>query len=52
MKVIYMEHTLNLMAAGGLEILAAVKEIVESGTIKKIEVGNYLLIETKSKEQI
>jgi hypothetical protein len=52
MKVIYMEHTLNLMAAGGLEILASVKEIVASGTIKQTEVGTYLVIETKSEEQI
>ena len=52
MKVIYMEHTLNLMAAGGLEILAAVKEIVASGTIKQTEVGTYLVIETKPEEQI
>ena len=49
MKVIYMEHTLNLMASTDL---AAVKEIVTSGQIKQTEVGTYLVIETKIEEQI
>ena len=49
MKVIYMEHTLNLMAATDL---ASVKEIVASGEVKQTEVGTYLIIETKSEEQI
>ena len=49
MKLIYMEHTLNLMAKTDL---AAVKQIVASGTIKQTEYGNYLVIETKSEEQI
>lgn len=44
MKVIYMEHTLNLMASTDL---AAVKEIVTSGKIKQTEIGTYLVIETK-----
>jgi len=52
MKVIYMEHTLNLMAAANPVFLAVVKEIVASGTIKQTEVGTYLVIETKSEEQI
>ena len=49
MKLIYMEHTLNLMAKTDL---AAVKEIVTSGTVKRAEVGTYLVIETKPEEQI
>jgi hypothetical protein len=49
MKVIYMGHTLNLMAVMDL---TAVKEIVSSGEIKKTEVGTYLVIKTKSEEQI
>jgi hypothetical protein len=49
MKVIYMEHTLNLMAATDL---AGVKAIVASGQVKQTEVGTYLVIETKSEEQI
>jgi len=49
MKVIYMEHTLNLMAATDL---AAVKEIVASGEVKQTEVGTYLVIETKSQKQV
>jgi hypothetical protein len=49
MKVIYMEHTLNLMAATDL---TGVKEIVSSGEIKQTEVGTYLVIETKEQEQI
>lgn len=49
MKVIYMEHTLNLMAATDL---AGVKEIVASGQIKQKEFGTYLVIETKEQEQI
>lgn len=49
MKVIYMEHTLNLMATTDL---AAVKAIVASGQVKQTEVGTYLVIETKSQEQI
>ena len=49
MKVIYMEHTLNLMAKTDL---ASVKEIVASGEVKQTEVGTYLVIETKSEEQI
>ena len=49
MKVIYMEHTLNLMATTDL---AAVKAIVASGQVKQTEIGTYLVIETKSQEQI
>lgn len=49
MKVIYMEHTLNLMATTDL---AAVKAIVASGKVKQTEVGTYLVIETKPEEQI
>jgi len=49
MKLIYMEHTLNLMSAADL---TAVKEIVASGQVKQTEVGTYLVIETKSEEQI
>ena len=49
MKVIYMEHTLNLMATADLE---AVKEIVASGKVKQTEVGTYLVIETKTEKQI
>ena len=49
MKVIYMEHTLNLMAATDL---AEVKAIVATGKVKQTEVGTYLVIETKSEEQI
>jgi hypothetical protein len=49
MKVIYMEHTLNLMAATDL---VGVKEIVASGQVKQTEVGTYLVIETNSQEQI
>ena len=45
MKLIYMEHTLNLMASTDL---ASVKEIVASGQIKQTEVGTYLVIETNS----
>lgn len=49
MKVIYMEHTLNLMATTDL---STVKEIVASGEVKQTEAGTYLVIETKLKEQI
>jgi hypothetical protein len=49
MKVIYMEHTLNLMATTDL---AAVKTIVATGQVKQTEVGTYLVIETKEQEQI
>jgi len=49
MKVIYMEHTLNMMASIDL---AAVKEIVASGKIKQTEVGTYLVIETNLEKQI
>jgi len=49
MKVIYMEHTLNMMATTDL---AAVKAIVASGKVKQTEVGTYLVIETNSQEQI
>jgi hypothetical protein len=43
MKVIYMEHTLNMMAAIDL---VGVKEIVASGKVKQTEAGTYLVIET------
>ncbi len=49
MKVIYMEHTLNLMATTDL---ATVKAIVATGQVKQTEVGTYLVIETKSEKQI
>jgi len=49
MKTIYMEQTLNLMAAQNLE---GVKELVSTGIVKHGEFGNYLVIETKEKEQI
>lgn len=49
MKVIYMEHTLNMMAATDL---AGVKQIVASGKVKQTEVGTYLVIETNSEEEI
>ena len=49
MKVIYMEHTLNLMATTDLEV---VRRLVTSGTVKRAEVGTYLVIETKPEEQI
>ena len=49
MKVIYMEHTLNLMAATDL---AGVKSIVSSGQVKQTETGTYLVIETNPEEQI
>ncbi len=45
MKVIYMEQTLNLMAAQDLE---GVKVLVSTGIVKQKEFGNYLVIETKS----
>jgi hypothetical protein len=45
MKVIYMEQTLNLMAAQDLE---GVKALVSTGIVKQKEFGNYLVIETKS----
>ena len=49
MKLIYMEHTLNLIATSDLEV---VRRLVTSGTVKRTEVGTYLVIETKSEEQI
>ena len=44
MKVIYMEQTLNLIAAQNLEVARA---IISTGIVKQSEVGTYLLIETK-----
>lgn len=49
MKTIYMEQTLNLMAAQNLE---SVKELVSTGIVKQSEFGNYLVIETKENEEI
>jgi hypothetical protein len=49
MKVIYMEQTLNLIAAQNLEVA---KAIISTGIVKQSEVGTYLVIETKSQEQI
>lgn len=49
MKIIYMEQTLNLIAAQNLE---AAKAIISTGIVKQSEVGTYLVIETKSEEQI
>ena len=49
MKVIYMEQTLNLIAAQNLELA---KSIISTGIVKQSEVGTYLLIETKEEEQI
>lgn len=49
MKLIYMEQTLNLIAAQNLDFA---KAIISTGIVKQSEVGTYLLIETKSEEQI
>jgi hypothetical protein len=44
MKIIYMEQTLNLMAA---QDLAEVKALVASGITKEIETGKYIVIITQ-----
>jgi hypothetical protein len=49
MKVIYMEQTLNLIASQNIEVA---KSIISTGIVKQSEFGTYLVIETKSEEQI
>lgn len=49
MKLIYMAQTINIMATQNLE---AVNALISTGTVKPGEFGNYLVIETKEKEQI
>lgn len=46
MKLIYMEHTLNLLAMEGYQSLEQLDALVKSGQIKKAEnETNYLLID-------
>lgn len=49
MTIIYMEKTLNLLAAQDFDM---VKSLISAGVVKSGECGNYLVIETKEKEQI
>lgn len=44
-----MEQTLNLIAAQSIEVA---KDIISTGIVKQSEFGAYLVIETKSEEQI
>ena len=46
MKILYMEHTLNLMAQAGPQFLEYVNALVASGEVKATEqFGNYLVIQ-------
>lgn len=46
MKLIYMEHTLNLLASEGYQPLEQLDALVKSGEVKRTENEiNYLLID-------